>query len=122
MWRKRKEKLDLARKMRRNPTPAEAVLWDRLRGSALGQKFVRQALVSGYIVDFYCASRNLAVEVDGWYHDDRRAYDKMRDGHIYERGVRVIRFSNEQVLENIEGVLIEIRTALAKQVQLPYIA
>ncbi len=102
-----------ARAMRRNPTPAEAELWKRLRDGRLGgQHFARQFVVGEFIVDFYCHAAGLAVELDGQVHADQRERDAERDAYLGERGLRVVRFPNERVLGDIYGVLREIREAV----------
>lgn len=87
--------------MRSNPTPAEAQLWQRLRcRRTLGLKFTRQALACGYIVDFYCPQLKLVVEVDGSFHSGREAYDRERDQRLTKAGLRVVRVTNEDVLNH----------------------
>jgi very-short-patch-repair endonuclease len=99
-------KLGDARAMRRVPTDAEAALWKKLRNRRLGGwKFRRQQVVAGYIVDFYCAELNLAIEVDGLVHETQRAADAERDGHLGARGLHVMRVRNEDVESRLGGVL-----------------
>jgi very-short-patch-repair endonuclease len=102
-----------ARSLRRDPTPAERRLWyDVLRD--LPQKFTRQKPLGRFIVDFYCASRALAIEVDGDSHYDPGAirYDQERTASLQAVGIRVLRFTNEDVMEKLEGVREEILAAL----------
>jgi len=90
--------------MRSNQTDAEAVLWDSLRGRRLmGLKFKRQVPVGTYIVDFLCAERKLIVEVDGTQHAES-TYDKSRDKALQNRGFKVLRFWNNDVLKEINSV------------------
>jgi len=108
---------DLARELRKKPTGAEAKLWRSLRGSRLaGCKFRRQQPLGRYIADFYCAKANLAIELDGAVHagPEREEYDRIRDETIAARGVKVLRFSNSQVLESINAVLDIIYSEIAK--------
>jgi very-short-patch-repair endonuclease len=92
--------------MRRNMTPVEAKLWQRLRAGRLeGFHFRRQQVIDGYIVDFYCHTAGLVVEVDGEFHVEREAYDRERDLHLAGYGLRVLRFDNTQVEGEIEAVL-----------------
>jgi 5-methyltetrahydrofolate--homocysteine methyltransferase len=107
--------VELARANRKNPTSAEAVLWEALRNRKLdGVKFVRQKPVKGYIGDFYCRALSLIVELDGGIHDTpaNQEHDRIRtewlEAHLY----RVIRFRNEEVLESLESVLQRIRQEL----------
>jgi len=97
-----------ARKMRNDPTDAEAVLWDILRGRKLeGMRFRRQHPIANYIVDFICLDEKLIVEVDGSQHAES-AHDLERDRMLGEFGYRVIRFWNDDVLKNSDGVAQEI--------------
>lgn len=92
------EKLTLARQMRRLPTTAEAKLWYHLRAGRLnGLHFRRQQVIDGFIVDFYCHSVGLVIELDGGVHQDRADYDAERDRIIGERGLRVLRLPNSAV-------------------------
>jgi len=102
-------KLDLARQMRRRATPEEELPWDRLRRSQLaGLHFRRQQVIKGFIVDFYCDSAGLAIEVDGEAHSERQEYDVERDAILAQYGVLVIRFENHRVRDDIEMVLAQI--------------
>ena len=95
-----------ARKLRRTATDAEARLWSCLRRNLLdGHHFRRQVPVGPYIVDFICAAKQLVVEVDGGQHAARRAEDAVRTTFLRERGYRVIRFWNNDVLGDTEAVL-----------------
>jgi very-short-patch-repair endonuclease len=104
-----------ARAMRRQPTDAEKKLWGIVRFKGLGgYRFRRQRPVAGYILDFYCPSRRLAVELDGGQHaDDRRAeYDRIRTSRLKELGIRVLRFGDHEMLKNPEAVAEEILRCL----------
>lgn len=99
-----------ARRMRKNQTQAEEMLWAALRGRKLaGLKFHRQHVMGPLIVDFYCAMAKLVVEVDGDIHIQQTEYDELRTNHLEDYGYRVIRFRNEMVLSDIESVLSEIK-------------
>ncbi|MEA5472124.1 endonuclease domain-containing protein [Spirulina sp. 06S082] len=101
-----------ARKLRDRLTPAEFYLWQALRNKQLGGlRFRCQHPVGRFILDFYCPSCKLAVEVDGGIHDRQFEYDTARTEHLQQYGYRVIRFSNERVMNNIEAVLEEIYQA-----------
>jgi very-short-patch-repair endonuclease len=107
-----RKKRDAARHMRGGPTPAERVLWMRLRGNAVGGlHFRRQQVIDGYIVDFYCHAVGLVIELDGSVHETQAEYDVLRQQAIERRGLLVMRFANERVLDDIEGVLAEILAA-----------
>jgi very-short-patch-repair endonuclease len=95
-----REKVEQARRMRRAPTPAEATLWQALRGNRLGGlHFRRQQLIAGLIVDLYCHAAMLAIEVDGPIHGERAEYDAERDLILSGEGVRVLRLANDDVLQ-----------------------
>jgi len=105
-------KTQRARSLRQSSTDAERKLWYRLRSSQiLGLKFVRQAPIGPYIVDFICREQRLIVEVDGSQHADSKR-DAVRDHWLAEHRYRVLRFWNNDVLNNIEGVLESIAEAV----------
>ena len=96
-------KLALARSFRREPTPAEAAAWGLLRGrKLLGLKFRRQQVVAGFIVDFYCASLRLALELDGGVHDDtaQAEHDALRTRALSALAIDVVRIRNDHVTEH----------------------
>ena len=96
------------KQLRNNATLAEKILWNRLRNQQLkGRKFRRQHSFGNYILDFYCPSEQLAIEVDGKGHDtmDHSEYDQKRTKCLNRRGIKVLRFTNREVVEHIEYVL-----------------
>jgi len=100
-----------AREMRKEGSEAESLLWGLLRDRQIqGVKFRRQHPYQGYILDFYCSELKLAVELDGGQHDEegRRRYDEKRTACLQKQDIEVIRFWNNEVLRNSEGVLKEI--------------
>lgn len=112
------EKVELARRMRREMTPQEARLWECLRRSQLGGlHFRRQQVVHGFIADFYCHRAKLIVEIDGAAHALQADHDAERASRLAARGLHVLRIPNRRVDENIAGVLAEIH-AFA-QIRLP---
>ncbi|AEM69690.1 protein of unknown function DUF559 [Allomuricauda ruestringensis DSM 13258] len=107
----RKELEHFRKKLRKNLTPAEAFLWRHLKAKKLqGKRFNRQHSIKNYIVDFYCASEKLVIELDGAVHNTPLAqeYDAKRTKVLNELGFTVIRFENKMVFENLESVLSEI--------------
>ena len=105
-------KRERARAMRREMTPAEDALWQRLRTGRLGGfHFRRQQVVDGFIADFYCHATGLVVEVDGGVHLDQAGYDAARDAAIASRGLRVLRFTNGQISHQMGEVLAAILDA-----------
>lgn len=110
------EKKLYARAMRKRPTLAEEILWNELRGKKLGVKFRRQAIIFGWIVDFYCPSHNLIVEVDGAYHQnpEQIELDRKRDTAMKISDFRILRVVNGEVENNLPVALDKIRTALER--------
>jgi very-short-patch-repair endonuclease len=107
------ERLAFARNLRKQSTKAEDLLWRRLRGSRFhGAKFRRQVPFDRHVVDFYCHAAKLVVEIDGKQHDWFADYDAGRTAVLEAYGVRVIRFTNEDVCGDIDSVLAGIRAAL----------
>ena len=95
-------------------TPAEIKLWNALRGNQLdGAYFRRQHAVGTYILDFYCAKAKLAIEVDGGTHLEQEVYDAERTEWLKtEKGIRVIRFTNQDILRDLDEVIESIRATL----------
>jgi very-short-patch-repair endonuclease len=107
----------LAQKMRKNPTPAEKVLWKQLRPLRFeGFSFRRQHPIDFYIADFYCHRLKLIIEVDGEIHSDKqsREYDDARSGELKRFGITVIRFTNAQVINHNDVVLSDIMKLITK--------
>ena len=103
-----------ARELRLHETPAERVLWSKLSRKQLGVRFRRQHPVVDYIVDFYCHSLKIVIEVDGPIHETKEntAYDKIRSEELQSFQIRVLRFTNQEVLNNIDEVIEKIRLHL----------
>jgi very-short-patch-repair endonuclease len=101
-----------ARELRNMATPAERELWKHLARSQTGAKFSRQMPVGPFFVDFLCRSHRLIVEVDGFSHDLRSDHDAKRDAILSQKGYTVLRFANDEVFRNADGVIRAIRVAL----------
>jgi very-short-patch-repair endonuclease len=102
-----------ARKLRKNPTKAENLLWQKLRNRQLeGSKFRRQQPVGPYILDFVNFEKRIVIEVDGGQHAILKDKDKKRDAWLNAEGFEVMRFWNNEVFENLDGVLQVIRSKL----------
>ena len=98
-----------ARHMRSNPTPAEVKLWRVLRKhQIMNARFRRQHPIDPYIVDFCAPHLKLVIEVDGNQHKDSVEYDRYRTGYLEEKGYRVLRFWNNQVMNDLDAVVLEI--------------
>ena len=107
---------EFARENRKNQTLAESVLWENIRDEALGVKFLRQHIIGDYIVDFLARSEGLIIEVDGAYHAERQQMedDAVRTEFFRGLGYRVLRFTNEQVLFDINLVIQQIKDYFEK--------
>lgn len=106
---------ELKRKLRRDQTTAEGILWEKLRKKRIsGYKFYRQYSIGNYILDFYCPKLRVGIEVDGGYHDSQsvKDLDEYRTRTLEDMGVKIIRFTNEEVLLDINKVMSEIKTIL----------
>ncbi|MFT4202320.1 MAG: class I tRNA ligase family protein [Chitinophagaceae bacterium] len=108
---------EYARDNRQNQTDAENRLWQKLRSNQLGEKVRRQHLIQGYIADFVFLNSYLVVEIDGGYHDatEQKKYDDARTRYLEEFGYKVIRFTNEEVTNDVNKVILDIKTALESQ-------
>ena len=108
-----------AKSNRRYATEAESLLWEYLRNRRIGYRFRRQHPIDGYIPDFVCLSQKLVVEVDGGYHylGEQPFSDAERTQYLNERGFEVIRFSNEEVLHNIDRVIQTIKETIMNNQQ-----
>lgn len=100
-----KEKLQRAKELRRDMTPAEKILWEELRANKLGVHFRRQQVIQGFIVDFYCHKSALVIEVDGDIHDLQKEEDERREKVLSQMGLQIIRFRNGEVLKNLSAVV-----------------
>jgi very-short-patch-repair endonuclease len=97
-----------SRQLRSNMTEAEKLLWSRIRRKQLKERqFFRQRIIGRYIVDFYCPRDKLVVELDGGQHytDEGKKKDQARDDFLKSKGLKVLRFSDREVFDNLEGVL-----------------
>ena len=112
-----KELKEFRQTLRSQGTASEAVMWTCLQARKLdGRKFRRQHSVGPFILDFYCPSERLCVEIDGGVHENPTASmnDQDRDDYLETLHIRVLRFTNKEVLDGLEGVLYEIRAAFRK--------
>ena len=100
-----------AEKNRKNPTEAESILWDMLKGNNIGLHFRRQHIILDYIVDFICIEKGLVIELDGGYHNDpeQKEYDERRTAHLQQLGYTELRFANEELLTNPDAVIARIK-------------
>ena len=105
---------EYARHNRNNPTAAESLLWNYLKSSSLGFTFKRQHIIGDYIADFVCLSQKLIIELDGRYHESpqQQISDALRTEWLEQKGYSVIRFTNDELFNDISKVLEEIKEKL----------
>jgi very-short-patch-repair endonuclease len=97
------------RELRKNQTKAEGIFWSKVRdGRLFGLKFKRQYGIGSYILDFYCREKKLAIEIDGSQHRKKIDYDNERTKYLNSIGIMVLRFWNNDVMKNMDGVLTKI--------------
>ena len=108
-----KEKLQRAKELRHDMTPAEKILWNELRANKTGVHFRRQQIIAGFIVDFYCHRAALVVEVDGDIHDLQQEEDARREEVLKELGLQVIRFWNGEVMKDLSAVVGRIKASIS---------
>jgi very-short-patch-repair endonuclease len=110
-WRAKNPSLQVAaRQLRRRQTPAEDALWEALRRDGLdGLHFRRQHIIDRFVLDFYCAAHKLCIEVDGGVHDQQADYDEHRTAALALHGIRVVRFRNEEILDDLPRALDRLR-------------
>ena len=107
---------DRRRELRKSQTPTEALIWERVRGRRLGEyRFLRQYSVGPYILDFYCPSAKLGIELDGGQHlaRDGSLYDQERTAYLEGFSIRTIRFQNGDVIRDIQEVMTKISSSLS---------
>lgn len=103
-----KHVIQTAKDLRKNQTNAEKLLWGKIRNKRLeGFRFLRQYSIGRYIADFYCSKANVVIEVDGGIHNqvENKEYDLIREEIIKANGIRIIRFHNDEIINNIDTVL-----------------
>jgi prepilin-type N-terminal cleavage/methylation domain-containing protein len=111
-----------ARENRKNPTPAETLIWNKVLRHRQFQayKFLRQKPIGRYIVDFYCAKLHLVIEIDGDSHARQVEYDEARSDYLRGLGLNVIRYGNQDVMRNIEGVFMDLQNQIGADEKIPF--
>ena len=106
--------IDTSKHLRSKETGAEKALWKIIRGKALGYKFRRQHGIGPFIVDFYCDTARLIIELDGNVHDvaEVQSHDKEREKYLTNLGYKMLRFRNEEIFDNLPSVLNKIQVTL----------
>lgn len=109
--------LETARLLRRRMTYSESLLWEKLKGKQLlGLRFRRQHPIDIYIVDFYCHEAKLVIEIDGEIHMDQIEYDDGREADIKKFNIKIIRFTNDEINNNIEIVIQNIESVIKERI------
>ena len=109
--------LETARLLRKSMTYSESLLWEKLKGKQLlGLRFRRQHPIDMFIVDFYCHAARLVIEVDGEIHMDQIEYDDGREADIEKYNIKILRFTNDEVNNNIEVVLQKIESVIKERI------
>ena len=107
--------IERCKNLRKNSTPQEIIFWSRVRAKRFkGLKFKRQYSVGNYIVDFICLEKKLIIELDGWQHkeENQERYDKERSEFLEKLGFKILRFWNNEINDNLNGVFIKIEDLL----------
>ncbi len=104
-----------AARLRKNMTPQEKYVWEFLKSNQMGGRFERQFLIHGFVVDFWCAAKQLVVEIDGAQHRSMREKDRKRDDILREHGIRVLRFPSQIVFTDIALILDSIKEKIQKR-------
>ena len=103
-----------ARANRRAGNLSEALLWNELKQKKMGVSFTKQKPIGNYIADFYCQDINMVIEIDGWSHDKKYAYDRERDEYMKSLGIHVLRIYDEDVKQDMQSILIWIKHNIEK--------
>jgi very-short-patch-repair endonuclease len=103
------------RDLRKNMTDSERILWSKIKNDKLGHRFRRQFSVGHYIIDFYCPRKKLAIELDGVIHLHQKEYDAVRDKFMKDFEITVLRFWNDDIRHDLNGVLMQIEQALTRE-------
>ena len=110
-----RKRIEVRKQLRKNQTQEETILWSKLRNNQTNHKWKRQVSIGPYIADFYCWKKLLVVEIDGSQHLENKEYDKERDLYFSNLGIRTLRFWNNEINTNINGVLLRIEKELEKE-------
>jgi very-short-patch-repair endonuclease len=112
--------LETAKLLRKRMTNSESILWDKLKGKQmLGLRFRPQHPIEFFIADFYCHAARLVIEIDGEIHSEQVEYDDGREAEIEKFGIKIIRFTNDEVNNDIENVLRKIEAVIKDRMQSP---
>lgn len=106
----RPAQINYRRKLRKDMNKGESLVWSKLRNSQLGVRFCRQYSIGPFIVDFYCPSKKIVVEIDGLTHADEKVfeYDQRRQSYLEKLGISVKRYNSDEVFNNLDNVLFDL--------------
>jgi very-short-patch-repair endonuclease len=108
--------ISTAKLLRRNMTRSEELLWEKVKGKQIhGVRFRRQHPIDIFIADFYCHEARLVIEIDGEIHNDQSNYDDGREAEIEEYNIKIIRFSNDQVIDDMDSVIMKIEKVVKER-------
>jgi len=107
----------MARQNRKKMTQGEVIIWALLKEKRMGHKFLKQKPIGRFIIDFYCSKLLLAIEIDGGYHQKRKNYDEGRDELLVTRGIKTIRFTENEVQNNIDEVSKKIKKKICLRIE-----
>jgi len=110
-----RKRIEVRKQLRKNQTPEEIILWSKLRNNQTNYKWKRQVSIGPYIADFYCWKKLLVIEIDGSQHLENKEYDKERNKYFLNLGIRTLRFWNNEINTNIDGVMSKIEKELKKK-------
>ena len=110
-----RKRIEVRKQLRKNQTPQEIILWSKLRNNQTNYKWKRQVSIGPYIADFYCWKKLLAIEIDGSQHLKNKDYDVDRENYFLNLGIRTVRFWNNEINTNINGVMVKIENELKKE-------
>ncbi len=115
----RKDLKARARVNRKNMNRPEAKLWYEVLSNRKfqGYRFLRQKPIENYIIDFFCSKLNLGIEIDGESHDEQKEYDKLRTLNLNNIGIKIIRYSNADIMCNLEGVYLDLEQKIKERVE-----
>ena len=110
---------DARKQLRKDITLEEELLWYKLWRKNIGYRFHRQHSIGNFIADFFCAEKRLIIELDGRQHLDNKEYDKERTDYFESLGIKVIRFWNNEIRDDLNGVVLKIKKELSSRLPPP---
>ena len=116
VYKRREDLIEKAKDLRNNSTLSEVLLWNKIKGKKfLNLKFSRQKPIGTYILDFFCKEKNIGIEIDGESHYGNKERDNEKDRFLIEKGIKVIRVSDKDIKQNIQGVIDYLQRKINKE-------